>query len=218
MNTHPDTASYASAGFGNRIGWGTRPALLLIDVCQAYWTPGSPLDTTASNPGALASIDSMKALLSAAREGGCPVIWTKVEYQDMSEAGIFWLKSKSLNVWEKGDTRGYDQWVDGLVPQQPKEIVVSKHYPSAFFGTDIATRLNLLRVDTLVICGVSTSGCVRASTLDAMSYGFRPMVVGSACGDRSAQIHDANMFDMNAKMADAVTEEEAVAHLKSGTT
>jgi len=173
---HPENASYVSSGFGNRIGWGKSPALLLIDVCQAYWTKGSPLDTS-SNEASNASILSMKALLAAAREGGTPVIWTRVVYGDMSEAGIFWLKSKSLDVWKKGDTRGHDAWVDGLVPDPAtKEIVIDKKYPSAFFGTDLATRLTVARIDTLVVCGVSTSGCVRASTLDAMQHGFRPMV------------------------------------------
>ncbi|KIW00222.1 uncharacterized protein PV09_08262 [Verruconis gallopava] len=213
---HPESERYASSGFGNRIGWGTSPALLLIDVCKAYWTEGSPLDTR-SNPASVASIQSMKALLAAAREGNCPVIWTRVVYNDMKEAGIFYLKSKPLDLWKVGDERGLADWVEGLVPDFSKgDVLVDKRYPSAFFGTDLITRLNVLRVDTLVICGVSTSGCVRASTLDAMQHGIRPMVVGSACGDRSPEIHNANMFDMNAKMADAVSEEEAVDRLRAG--
>lgn len=173
---HPDTASYKSSGFGGKIGWGKSPALLLIDVCTAYWTPGSPLDCS-SNPAAVASIPAMKSLLAAAREGGVPVIWTQVvyEHEDMTDAGIFWKKSKSLDVWKKGDTRGYDSLVEGLEPAKG-ELVITKKYPSAFFGTDLATRLNVLGVDTVVICGVSTSGCVRASTLDTMQHGYRPMV------------------------------------------
>jgi nicotinamidase-related amidase len=231
---HHEAASYRSAGFANRIGWGTSPVLLLIDVCTAYWTPGSPLDTS-SNPASAASPESMRRLLAAAREGGCPVIWTKIEYADMSEAGMFFVKSKAVDVWRVGDARGYDQYVEGLEPRAG-EAVITKKYASAFFGTDLATRLNVLRADTVVVCGVSTSGCVRASALDAMQYGFRPMVcvtprtewweitklifspkvVGSACGDRSLAIHNANLFDMNAKMADAVSEEEAVGRLKAG--
>ncbi|KAE9973213.1 hypothetical protein EG327_009244 [Venturia inaequalis] len=213
---HPDTASYKSSGFGGKIGWGKSPALLLIDVCTAYWTPGSPLDCS-SNPAAVASIPAMKSLLAAAREGGVPVLWTQVmyEHEDMADAGIFWKKSKSLDVWKKGDTRGYDSLVEGLEPAKG-EVVVTKKYPSAFFGTDLATRLTVLGVDTVVICGVSTSGCVRASTLDTMQHGYRPMVVETACGDRSPEIHNANVFDMNAKMADVVSEEEAVTKLKAG--
>jgi nicotinamidase-related amidase len=132
---------------------------------------------TRSNPASVASIPSMKTLLAAAREGNCPVIWTRVVYNDMAEAGIFYLKSKPLDVWKTGDSRGLDAYVEGLVPDVSKgDIVVDKRYPSAFFGTDLITRLSLLRVDTLVICGVSTSGCVRASTLDTMQHGIRPMV------------------------------------------
>lgn len=173
---HQENGSYAKAGFGNRIGWGTSPALLIIDVCKAYWTEGSPLDTR-SNPASVSSVPSMKVLLAAARDGNCPVIWTRVVYNDMKEAGIFYLKSKPLDVWKVGDERGLDAWMEGLVPDASKgDIVVDKRYPSAFFGTDLITRLSVLRVDTLVICGVSTSGCVRASTLDTMQHGIRPMV------------------------------------------
>jgi nicotinamidase-related amidase len=173
-DTHPDATSYTLSGFGHKIGWGSSPALLIIDVCQAYWTPGSPLDTS-RNPSSASVRPEIRRLLDAARTGGCPVIWTAVEYEDMSEAGIFWLKSKSLDVWLKGDARGYSDWVAGLAPREG-ETVVKKKYASAFFGTDLVARLNVLRVDTLVICGVSTSGCVRASTLDTMQYGYRPMV------------------------------------------
>lgn len=178
MTKDLQTPDYAKAGFGNRIGWGKTPALLMIDVCTAYWTEGSPLDTSA-NPASVAAPESMRKLLAAARAGDVPVIWTQVFYDDMAEAGIFALKSKALNVWQKGDTRGFDQMMKGLEPQKG-DIVVVKRYPSAFFGTDLVTRLNVLRIDTLVVCGVSTSGCVRASTLDAMQHGFRPMVTYAA--------------------------------------
>lgn len=177
MDAHPDTASYANSGFGNRMGWGFRPALLLIDVCKAYWTPGSPLDLSAHAPS-MACPDVMRRLLAAARMGGCPVLWTAVEYArdgDMRDAGLFWRKSKSLDVWRVGDERGLAEWVEGLKPTAG-ESVLKKKYASAFFGTVLATELRVLGVDTLVICGVSTSGCVRASALDAMQNGFRPMV------------------------------------------
>ena len=93
----------------------------------------------------------------------------------MAEAGLFYLKAKALDVWQTGDNRGYDAWVDGLVPREGESVLVKK-YASAFFGTDLSTRLRVLGVDTVVICGVSTSGCVRATSLDAMQNGFRPMV------------------------------------------
>lgn len=170
-----DFASYKASGFSNRIGWGQRPALLLIDVCKAYWTPESPLNTS-SNPASAASPDAMKRLLAAARSSKVPVIWTQVQYKKgMRDAGIFFTKSKLLDVWEDGNDRGLDALMPGLEPAEGEEIVVKKH-PSAFFGTELASTLHLMNVDTLVICGVSTSGCVRASTLDAMCYNYRPMV------------------------------------------
>jgi nicotinamidase-related amidase len=95
----------------------------------------------------------------------------------MADAGLFWLKSKSLDVWQRGDTRGLSHWLDELTPnEQSGERVLAKKYPSAFFGTTLATELRVAGVDTIVVCGVSTSGCVRATVLDAMCYGFRPMV------------------------------------------
>ncbi|KAG9247011.1 N-carbamoylsarcosine amidase [Calycina marina] len=206
-------ASYATSGFANKMGWGSRPALLLIDVCTAYWTAGSPLDTSANAESAAAPA-SMRKLVAAARAADTPVIWTNVSYDrpGMADAGLMYKKAKALTVWQKGDGRGLQRYVEGLVPDEG-DVVVIKKMPSAFFGTTLAADLQLLNVDTLVICGVSTSGCVRASTLDAMQHGFRPMVVGSACGDRTPEIQRSNLFDMNAKYADVVSEAEAVEKL-----
>ncbi|KAG4433489.1 hypothetical protein IFR05_011027 [Cadophora sp. M221] len=213
---HPATSSYISSGFANKMGWGSRPALLIIDVCTAYWTSGSPLDISA-NPSAAASPDSMRRLLAAARASKVPVIWSTVSYThpEMADAGLFYKKAKVLTVWQKGDARGLDAFMEGLEPDEGDTVIVKK-YASAFFGTTLASELQVLGVDTLVICGVSTSGCVRASTLDAMQHGFRPMVVGAACGDRTPQIHESNLFDLNAKYADVIEEEEAVERLKAG--
>ncbi|KAE9389749.1 putative N-carbamoylsarcosine amidase [Gymnopus androsaceus JB14] len=207
---HSSFEDYQRAGFSNVMGWGTKPALIVIDVCKAYWSPGSPLDLS-HNLTAAAAPDSMRKLVAAAREGKVPVLWSEVRYlhPEMLDAGLFYKKSKALAVWQKGDARG------SLEPA-PSDIIVTKQYASAFFGTSLASSLNTLGVDTLVIIGVSTSGCVRATALDAMQHGFRPMVVGSACGDRSPEIHNANMFDLNAKYADAVTEEEAIEKLCAG--
>jgi nicotinamidase-related amidase len=167
------------------MGWGEKPALILIDVCVAYWTPGSPLDISSNPayPAAAASPDSMRRLLAAARKGGVPVIWTTVKYDkdgEMKDAGLFYHKAKMLDVWMEGDSRGYGAWMEGLEPLEGEELVVKK-YASAFFETDLKKRLAEIGIDTLVICGVSTSGCVRASALDAMCSGFRPMVSDEAC-------------------------------------
>jgi nicotinamidase-related amidase len=175
-NDDPATSSYQTSGFATKMGWGNRPALILIDVCKAYWTASSPLDLSA-HPSSAASPASMRRLLAAARAGHVPVVWSKVEYThpDMADAGLFWRKAKVLDVWQKGDGRGLDAYMEGLEPAEMETVVVKK-YASAFFGTSLASELQVRNVDTLVICGVSTSGCVRATTLDAMQYGFRPMV------------------------------------------
>ncbi|KAK8044064.1 hypothetical protein PG993_004088 [Apiospora rasikravindrae] len=215
IETHAQASSYQASGFGNRMGWGARPALLLIDVCKAYWTPGSPLDLF-SFPPARECPDVMKRLLATARENKIPVIWTAVEYHpnlDMADAGLFWKKSKSLRVFNQGLD---DQGLGEPLREGGGELVVKKKYASAFFGTALASDLQVMGVDTVVICGVSTSGCVRASALDAMQNGFRPMVVGTACGDRSEEIQNANLFDLNAKYADVISEEEAIEHLQAG--
>lgn len=186
LGNHAQASSYQASGFGNRMGWGARPALLLIDVCKAYWTPGSPLDLS-GYASAQQCPAIMKRLLEAARASGAPVIWTAVEYSpglDMADAGLFWKKSKSLGVFNQGlDERGLGGWLEGLEPLPREsngagggELVVKKKYASAFFGTALASDLQVRGVDTVVLCGVSTSGCVRASALDAMQNGFRPMV------------------------------------------
>ncbi|KAF1913151.1 N-carbamoylsarcosine amidase [Ampelomyces quisqualis] len=213
---HADHAGYVEAGLAGKMGWGSKPALLLIDVCNAYWSQDSPLDTS-SNPASAAAPASIRKLVDAAREGKVPLIWTRVEYTepDMSDAGVFYCKAPLLKVFQKGNETGLESWVPALKPREG-ELVIPKRYPSAFFATDLNTRLQLKGIDTLVICGVSTSGCVRATTLDTMCYGYRPMVVSEACGDRSPAVHDANIFDMNAKMADVVPENEAIEKLKAG--
>ncbi|KAJ5917956.1 hypothetical protein N7454_010331 [Penicillium verhagenii] len=196
---HASATSYARSGFSNRMGWGKRPALLIIDVCKAYWTEGSPLSLL-GNPAAESAPESMRHLLLAAREGEVPVLWSEVKYlrPDMSDAGLFWLKAKPLDVWLEGDKRGLADYMDGLEPAIGDTVVVKK-YASAFFGTTLATELQTLNVDTLVICG----------------HGFRPMkVVGSACGDRTLEIQNANLFDLDAKYADVVSEQEAMKHLR----
>ncbi|THH19553.1 hypothetical protein EW146_g1635 [Bondarzewia mesenterica] len=213
--THTASTSYANSGFSNILGWGSHPALLIIDVCKAYWTEGSPLDIS-SNPAGAAAPDSMRALLRAARTGNVPVFWSTVEYThpEMADAGLFYHKAKVLTIWQKGDPRRLHEYLDGLEPAEKDEVVVKK-YASAFFGTSLASALRVAGVDTVVICGVSTSGCVRATTLDALQHGFRPMVVGSACGDRTPEIQNSNLFDLHAKYADVVSEGEAVEKLRA---
>lgn len=201
-------ADYAQAGFGNRLGWGKRPALLIIDFVKAYLEKDCPLYA-----GVEQARDDAATLLRAARAAGIPVIHTNVVYTPGGvDGGVFFRKVKALTCFERDK---YPQWAafaDGLEPQEG-EPVISKQYASAFFGTSLASTLASSGIDTLLIAGLSTSGCVRASALDACQHGFVPLVVREAVGDRDARVHEANLFDLNAKYADVISLEEAMTQL-----
>lgn len=177
ISTHPQFAHYQGSGYyGEKLGWGSRPVLLLIDVCRAYWKCGSPLDLS-HNPEGATSPESMKRLVAAARKGYVPIIWAQVRYNHarMQDAGVQGKKSKTIQAWQDGDTRGLDAWIPGLEAAE-EDLVVLKRNPSAFFGTSLASDLRLLNADCIVLCGVSTSGCVRATAADALCSGYRTMV------------------------------------------
>jgi maleamate amidohydrolase len=199
-------ADYAGAGFGAALGWGTNPAVVAIDVCTAYLDPTSPLYA-----GVEAARDAIAELVAGARAAGVPVVWTKVTYRpDGSDGGVFFRKVKSLSVFAGGST------IYGDFPEQvgptADERVYTKQYPSAFFGTSLADDLHADGIDTVVLCGFSTSGCVRASCVDAVSHEFIPIVVPEACGDRDDRPHDQAVFDMGAKYGEVVPLADALTH------
>jgi len=201
----PSASDNYAGVFEGRLEPGQRPALLIVDVVTAYLNPDAPLfmDTAA------AAKDSNRRLADAARAGGVPVIFTNVQYRpDGSDGGVFYRKVPVLEVFTEGSPLG--AFPDDLTPQ-PGDRVFTKQYPSAFFGTGLAEVLHAEGVDTLLITGYSTSGCVRASALDAMQYGFIPLVVRDACADRHTGPHEANLFDLQAKYAEVISEAEALA-------
>jgi maleamate amidohydrolase len=196
--------------FGGGLGWGSRPALVLIDMMRAYFTPGSPFDL-----GSAAAVEGCAALLASARSAGIPVLHTRVRYNaDLSDGGLFVRKVPALALLASDLASDLGEFVGELEPG-PGEVVVVKQYASAFFGTSLAATLTAKGIDTTVIAGVSTSGCVRASATDALQHGFRPLVVADACGDRTAAVHDANLFDLQAKYADVTTVAEVVARFSA---
>ena len=201
-------ASYARAGYHHRLGFGRRPALLLVDFVQAYFAPESPL-----HAGVDAALASALRVLAAARRAGVLRVFTNVVYAPGGlDGGTFYRKVPALACMQVGNPLG--GWPEGLAPE-PGELVVSKQYPSAFFGTSLAATLTASGVDSVILTGLTTSGCVRASCVDAMSHGFIPIVVREAVGDRAAGPHEANLYDMSAKYADVVSEAEAVAALEA---
>ena len=196
--------NYARAGYHARQSWGQRPALILVDFARAYFEADSPLYGGA---GCVSARDHAARLLARARQTGTPVIFTEVRYLPGGrDGGVFYRKATPLKVLEWGNPMG--DLVAGM-DRRPDEVMVTKQYPSAFFGTSLAATLTAMGVDTVLITGLTTSGCVRATCVDAMSHGFVTLVVSDAVGDRADDPHRANLFDMSAKYADLVTTAEA---------
>lgn len=194
--------------FAGRLGWGTAPALLVVDLVRAYTAAGGPFLLPHPEPAVAATAE----LVAAAREGGRPVVWTVVRYTPgLADGGLFVRKVPALAAFADDADGG---WGELVLPPAPGEPVVVKQYASAFFGTSLAATLHAVGVDTAVVAGVSTSGCVRASATDALGHGFRPMVVADACADRSPDLHEQNLRDLDAKYADVVTAADAVEHLR----
>ncbi|GIH02351.1 N-carbamoylsarcosine amidase [Rhizocola hellebori] len=193
--------------FGRRLGWGVSPAVVLVDPARAYLVPKSPLFLKSGR----AAVRAMARLAKAARRSGIPVLHTAVRYADAScaEAPLFAAKVPALSLFATELARPPAE-----LAAQPGEYTVVKHYASAFAGTDLAAWLASHRIDTLVIGGFSTSGCVRATAVDALQNGFRPMVVREACADREPGPHEANLFDLDAKYADVVSLDEALRRLR----
>ena len=191
--------------YDHSIGFGASPALILVDFVQAYFDPESPLYADVDD-----ALDSALRVRTAARDARIPIIYTNVVYHpSMIDSGRFGQKAMPLAVFKQGSPLG--AWPGKLEPAAG-ELVISKQYPSAFFGTSLASTLTAAGVDTLLITGLTTSGCVRATCVDCTSHGFIPIVVEDACGDRHADPHRANLFDMNAKYGDVVSEQAALGY------
>lgn len=198
-------ADYASGGFGGRLPFGDRPALLVVDVVMAYLDPASGLYDRAFET----ALDATARLVAAARTAGVPVVFTNVVYRAGGrDGGLFYRKVPALAAFLEGSPLG--AFPPSLQPQAD-ELVVTKQYASAFFGTSLASSLTAMGVDTLLVTGFSTSGCVRASALDALQHGFVPFVVADACGDRDPRPHEASLFDLSKKYAEVIDEGAAIA-------
>ena len=203
------TAEESLAGvYEGQLAPGNHPALLIVDVVMAYLDHASPL--YAGVEDALASNERLAAV---ARAAGVPIIFTNVVFQPGGiDGGLFYRKVPVLRLFDRGSPLG--AFPPSLQPRA-EEMIVSKQYASAFFGTSLASTLRVQGIDTILITGFSTSGCVRASALDALQNGFVPLVVADACGDRHAAPHEANLYDLGAKYAEILSETEAIAVMQS---
>jgi maleamate amidohydrolase len=196
-----------STGLGGTLQLGRRPLVLSIDLMRAYFDPGSPLCLPSTS-----GLESAGRVVQAAREAGVPVMHTRTVYGPGGiDGGLFIRKVPALELLI-GDTE-----MSELMPQVAPleaELVLVKQYASAFFGTSLSSTLQSNGIDTLVIVGVSTSGCIRATAVDAMQYGFISAVVQDAVADRTQEIHEANLFDLGAKYSQVVSEADAVRYLE----
>lgn len=204
MSDEITKAIYQRSQIGHRVGFGERPALIVIDFFMGMLRGplGSNLD---------AEIAATQRLLAAAREKDLPIVHTTVRYdKGCHDGGVFLKKIPSLRVLEEGT--GMSDFDPRVEPHPGEHIIVKKHQ-SAFFGTNLAALLTHRAVDTLIVTGCSTSGCVRATVFDACAHGYRTIIVREAVGDRSRAAHEANLFDMDAKSGDVVSLDEALAYL-----
>ena len=199
-------AGHDRSGWGTPLRPGRRPALLCIDMVRAYFDEGGAFQLPSTR-----SLKAASRVLAAAREAGVLVAHSGVRYAaDARDGGSFVRRVPGLRVFVGATEAG--EFRPEVAPRDD-ELVLLKQMPSAFFGTTLASTLTSAGVDTVLVQGVSTSGCVRATVVDAMSHGFTVFVVGDACGDRSPGVHAANLSDMGAKYAEVVDEAWALPYL-----
>jgi maleamate amidohydrolase len=196
------------AGFHGRAGFGTSPALVVVDVNRGFTDPRSPLACDLDHV-----VEAIVRLLGESRRAGIPVVYTTVSYTeaDKRTAAAFIDKVPALLTLEAGSP-----WIelDPRIAPRPDEPVLNKLFASAFHGTALASFLAANRCDSLIVTGASTSGCVRATVVDALQHGYRPILPRDAVGDRNPAAHEANLYDIDAKYGDVVSVDEVVAHLE----
>ncbi len=199
-------AGYRQKGLASEVGFGRKPAVLVVDLIVGFTDPASPLGSDLDDV-----VASTVRLLEAARKVDVPVFFTTTVYgPDCRDAGYFLRKVPSLKILQYGS-----KWValDPRLGRREVETLVEKKYASAFFGTALASTLAALGVDTVLIAGATTSGCIRASAVDAIQHGFRPIVPRQCVGDRAPEPHRANLLDIHGKYGDVVEVEEVLEYL-----
>jgi len=222
--TERDKAVFEAAGYGARQGFGKKPALLIIDVNYAFCgeQPEPILESikkwrNSCGEESWVSIGYIRKLIDAAHEKGLPVIYTTgFRREDNWDAGSWsWKNSRnSERPQTTGVNRDGNDIVDEIAPA-PQDIVVRKQKPSGFFGTNMLSYLVLLGCDSVIVTGTTTSGCVRATVLDAFSNNFHVALAEEGCFDRSQASHAINLCDMHAKYADVVTTDEVLAYFNT---
>ncbi len=199
---------YERARFGGSLKLGARPAVLVVDLSCGFTDPESELGADLTSV-----VDATNQVLAAARESDFPIIFTTIGFETNLKDGALWLqKAPSLAGLLIGS-----RWVeiDPRLDCRESETVVLKKGASAFFGTNLASILVSQGVDTVILCGATTSGCIRATAVDLLQYGFPTLVPRECVGDRAEGPHEANLVDIQAKYADVVSVEEAISYMRS---
>jgi len=184
--------------------------VIVVDFTKAYTTLGSKWYCPGKDFGVVDAVDQSIDLLTLARKKRVPIFYTTVYFEHPTDGGIFTQKIPAIRSWTKDNPLCE---IDQKVLPQAGDSVLVKQYPSAFFGTNLACNLRAINVDTCIVIGCSTSGCIRASVLDGMQQGFRCIVPRECVGDRTESIHDANLFDINAKNGDVVAKQVVMDYL-----
>jgi nicotinamidase-related amidase len=198
---------YERARLGQSVPLGTSPAVLVVDFSCGFTDPASALGSDLTR-----EIEATNRILSAAREKGLPVIFTTIGFEASGKDGSLWLlKAPSL-----ADLRIGEAWVeiDPRLERREDEVIILKKGASAFFGTNLPSVLVSQGVDTIILCGATTSGCIRATAVDLLQYGYPTLVPRECVGDRAQAPHEANLVDIQAKYGDVVSVDDALAYLE----
>lgn len=198
---------YEKAQLGQSVTLGSRPAVLVVDFSCGFTDPACPLGSDLT-----AEVEATRRLLDLARARGIPIVFTTIAFEPSLRDGGLWLqKAPALAELQLG---GHWAEIDPRLGAREDETVIVKKGASGFFGTNLASVLVSQGIDSVVLCGATTSGCIRATAVDLLQYGWPTLVPRECVGDRAQAPHDANLFDIQAKYADVVSVEEAVAYLE----
>ena len=207
--TISDAEFFRQRGFGLKLGFGRHPALVIVDIIQAFTDPDMPLGSEMGK-----EIIETNRVIDACREANVPMFFTTTAYDDaaLKDGGVWVLKQKGAATLRSG-TPAVE--LDPRLHYQQGDSLLVKKYASCFFGTDLLSRLISHGCDTVLIAGATTSGCVRGTAVDAVQNGFRPIVIKEAVCDRSVAAHEQSLFDLEAKYCDVVPIDEVLDYLKN---
>lgn len=199
---------YTAQGLGRRVGTGSNPAIVVIDMSMSFCSDDYLVGHKDDNV-----VEAIYTILETGRQARIPVVFTTTSFDDPRQAGYWGVKIPGLLELVSTDSNATS--VHPRLSPSPEEMIFNKHYSSAFFGTDLDSWFKVSRIDTLIVTGCSTSGCVRASIVDAVSLGYRVIVPQPAVGDRAEGPHEWALFDIDSKYGDVVSMRDTIAYIQN---